>query len=158
MLEPEAVHEHAKAEKKKGDEEYAKAAFATAVMHYTRAIALNHGRHPAFLVSVFTNRAAAHIMLKVERPPLMISALRLGLSEARANTTHASQEFAKAEEDSKVALKLDGRYLRAYVCRALSRFYLQQFTQVRLISTRLALVVSPPCPPPISSLVRAHVL
>lgn len=102
MLEPEAVHEHAKAEKKKGDEEYLKAAFATAVMHYTRAIALTHGRHPAFIVSLFTNRAAAHIMLK---------------------------EFAKAEEDSKVALKLDGRYLRAYVCRALSRFYLQQFTQ-----------------------------
>ncbi|ELR15655.1 tetratricopeptide repeat domain containing protein [Acanthamoeba castellanii str. Neff] len=72
MLEPEAVHEHAKAEKKKGDEEYLKAAFATAVMHYTRAIALTHGRHPAFI------------------------------------------EFAKAEEDSKVALKLDGRYLRAY--------------------------------------------
>jgi hypothetical protein len=77
MLEPEAVHEHAKAEKKKGDEEYLKAAFATAVMHYTRAIALTHGRHPAFIVSLFTNRAAAHIMLKAptssSQPSLSLS-------------------------------------------------------------------------------------
>jgi len=62
-LEPEAVHEHAKAEKKRGDEEYLQGSFTMAVMHYTRAIALT--RHPAFLVSVFTNRSAAHIMLKV---------------------------------------------------------------------------------------------
>lgn len=73
MLEPEAVHEHAKAEKKKGDEEYLKSTFSTAVMHYTRAIALTHGRHPAFLVSVFTNRAAAHIMLKVRLTEAMHS-------------------------------------------------------------------------------------
>jgi hypothetical protein len=81
MLEPEAVHEHAKAEKKKGDEEYLKAAFATAVMHYTRAIALTHGRHPAFIVSLFTNRAAAHIMLKAYTPLLLNQAsLSLSLS------------------------------------------------------------------------------
>jgi hypothetical protein len=124
MLEPEAVHEHAKAMKKKGDEEYLKAAFATAVMHYTHAIALTHGRHPAFLVSLFTNRAAAHIMLKahIRYTP----SLPTPLPYRRV----LWQEYAKAEEDSKVALKLDGRYLRAYVCRALSRFYLQQFTQV----------------------------
>ena len=133
MLEPEAVHEHAKAEKKKGDEEYLKAAFATAVMHYTRAIALTHGRHPAFIVSLFTNRAAAHIMPKAPAH-LFFSAKPLSLLALPASNGakwyYLSQEFAKAEEDSKVALKLDGRYLRAYVCRALSRFYLQQFTQV----------------------------
>ncbi len=63
VLEPEAVHEHAKFEKVSGDMEYHKGNYALGVSHYTKAIALS--RNAAFLVTVFTNRALARIKMKV---------------------------------------------------------------------------------------------
>ncbi len=70
VLEPEAVHEHAKFEKVSGDMEYHKGNYALAVSHYTKAIALS--RNAAFLVTVFTNRALARIKMKV-RAKLLFS-------------------------------------------------------------------------------------
>jgi len=48
----------------RGDEEYHRGNFSAAISYYTKAIALS-GSNPFFLVTLFTNRAVAHIHLKV---------------------------------------------------------------------------------------------
>ncbi|KAL6058290.1 RNA polymerase II-associated protein 3, variant 4 [Balamuthia mandrillaris] len=93
-----AVHEHAKLEKLRGDVDFENGKLASAVVHYTKSIALC-GKNPLFLVTLFVQRARAHLLLK---------------------------EYEQAVEDCGVSLRLDPNEPRAYMVRGLARFQQQR--------------------------------
>jgi hypothetical protein len=63
-MEDDALREIAHAEKKKGNEEYLKKRYSTAVTHYTRGIAAS-AKEPALLILLLLNRAIAFLRIKV---------------------------------------------------------------------------------------------
>jgi hypothetical protein len=64
IMEDDALREIAYSEKKKGNEEYLKKRYSTAVNHYTRGIAAS-AREPTLLVLLLVNRAIAFLRIKV---------------------------------------------------------------------------------------------
>jgi len=92
----------AKTEKKKGNSEFHNANYIAALGCYTKAMALcgNSPHDPYLLVSIVGNRAITHLRLK---------------------------EFNKCMEDCNVALRVDPKYLNAYICRAFCYLALQNF-------------------------------
>lgn len=63
-VEDDALREIAHSEKRKGNEEYLKKRYSTAVTHYTRGIAAS-SREPALLVLLLVNRAISYLRIKV---------------------------------------------------------------------------------------------
>jgi len=95
------IHELAKSEKVRGNSDFHKGNYSTALISYTKAIALS-AKNPVLLVSLFTNRAITHLR---------------------------SKDYLKAIEDCRAALKLDGKCLKAFICRGFAEFFLGHYDQ-----------------------------
>jgi hypothetical protein len=57
--------EVAKLEKFRGNVDYKKGDYASAIIKYTKALALASNGHPQLLTSILTNRAITYLHLKV---------------------------------------------------------------------------------------------
>jgi len=97
--EQNSVQEVAKMEKLRGNLDYGRGDFSSAIMRYTKALALS-SKNPQLLVSIFTNRAITQLHLK---------------------------EYRKSIEDCTASLGLDPKYWKACICRAFGNFYLLNF-------------------------------